>query len=886
MKRHIFVGAMVFSLIMGTSVLVATQTGSVSGIVRTYEGQPISEAVVKISGDLMPGGKELVTRSDGRFRFLYLPPGQYKLVVSHPKMMEMTLEIRVALEKDTQVEVIMFEALETEIQVTAVAPLLDLKSNEISVNWLSDTIEKLPVGRSFSSLFQLAPGVADNLSFGPHAGGNRQDNVYLYDGANITNPHFGYLGADFNQNDIEEVDFKRGGISAEFGRAIGMVVNAITKSGSNEIRGNLRVIVDPKALTYDSKDPALKRKNDTMNYAFGLGGPFVKDRLWWYASANYRRDVTSDRQNNLGVVPDAKANLFEGFIKLTFQPYPRHRIALSYRNQTAKNSNQYIGENDHPSTGADVKVGNSILLGDWNWQISHKSYFSFKAIWVKEANKIVPTKELGYDIPFNYLDPSQSGNFETAPGFILGGANQPGQYVGAYPFTDTTKYRRYEIKATFTQFLDFSGHSHLIKAGLGFEEGGENVDLVANGWGEIWYDSEGNELIARRWLKPSNQDAMGRTYSFFVQDSITVQDRLTLNLGLLMNRDEFSSKVSGQKERKKFLTFDFNKEIQPRLGFSFVVDKKTADKIYGSYGRYYNMDNKSISRSSAPNRIGRTYYGFDPVTGSLNWQWVAGNETGKVIAKDIRPTHTDEFQLGYSRPIINKWVADVWYQYRHTTDIIEDFAQIKYPDPDDWIYDNYPGAFRKYSAINFQLEKKAARDKWSFTASYTYSKMWGNWDIDYSGEAVYYQSSWVGDGPGLYPEEPNRTGRLYGDRPHVVKIFSTWQLLHNTIVGAYFRAQSGHAWQALERCYWGPYLAYHEPAGSRRTPTWYNLDLQLQHILSLYGKYRMTLELRAMNLFNNQTVLEYDARYDMPTFLKPISYAEPGRFIFTVHVNF
>lgn len=891
MKNKILLSGFVILLFLSLNVLYAQETGSVSGVVKSYEGQLLENATVKISGAFLPAGRQMVTKSDGKFRFLYLTPGKYTLQVTLQGMLDMTLDVRVDLNRDTQVTAIMFSVLEEEVEVTAVAPDVDVKSSEITTNWKAEDVEVLPLGRSYSSLFQLAPGVAENQSFAPNAGGNRQDNVYLYDGANITNPHWGTLSANFNQFDVEEVEFKRGGITAEFGRASGMVVNAITKSGSNKLSGNLRFIYDPAAFTAETKDPELKRKNDTMNFSFGLGGPLLKDKLWWYISGRYLRDVLKDRHNNLGDVPDAKTNRYELFGKLSYRPLPNHHFAVNYRHQPYDITNSGIGVNDHRDTAYNDEGLNRIIMLSWNWQISKSSYFDVKFVRVDQNGTSKPVKYIGYDVPFNPVDPSQSGEFLTTSEFIVGGSTESGQYVGVAPHVyNKGDYTRNDIKLVFTQFLDFPGHSHLIKAGFGYDDGSELLDRERNGWGQIrvWSsDPAATSRFRARYYTPQTQDSHGATYSVFVQDSVTIADRITLNLGVLLNRDEFWTETE-ELGKEKFLTFDFTDEIQPRLGFSIVTDRHVGDKIYGSYGRYNNMDNKSISRAAAPIRLHYTCTFFNSA-GEATSEYVYAAETGKKIDPDIKPTHTDEFIAGYSRPIMANWVVDLWFQYRHTKDIIEDFPHIKYPKPKDWIYDNYPGAYRKYKAFCIQLEKKYANN-WSLVANYSWSRLEGNWDLDYSAGAIYYASSWIGDGPGLYigdetPEERNREGLLYGDRTHVFKLFAYWRLLENTVIGGYFRAQSGSAWQANEKTYYGNYLGYAEKAGSRRTPAWYNLDLQLQQVFPL-GEFDITLEARLMNVFNTQTVTAYDNRIDQPTFPDPIAYAYPTGFVLSAYINF
>ena len=87
--------------------------------------------------------------------------------------------------------------------MSAVEPLVDVRSTEVSFNFTSDTLNSLPLDCMYRGLFQLIPGVADNRSpIGPSAGGSRQDSTYLIDGANITSPLFGYLSTEVNELDI------------------------------------------------------------------------------------------------------------------------------------------------------------------------------------------------------------------------------------------------------------------------------------------------------------------------------------------------------------------------------------------------------------------------------------------------------------------------------------------------------------------------------------------------------------------------------------------------------------------------------------------------------------------------------------------------------------
>lgn len=168
----------VFSLIFGLCLLfssifpqAAGTRGSVSGVVRSTEGVTLAQAKVRISGPLLPAGREYITTENGVFRFASLIPGKYKLEITHPEMIDLTLEVIVSLDRETQVEAIMVPVgrVEEEVTVTAAAPLVDTKSTEISTNIDSRTIQSLPLGRTYASLIALAPGVAGGRL---NAGGN------------------------------------------------------------------------------------------------------------------------------------------------------------------------------------------------------------------------------------------------------------------------------------------------------------------------------------------------------------------------------------------------------------------------------------------------------------------------------------------------------------------------------------------------------------------------------------------------------------------------------------------------------------------------------------------------------------------------------------------
>src|SRR5262245_4121233 len=302
-------------------VAQAADTGSISGLVVDRDGQPVADATATITGDRLPSGRSVTTGASGLYQFEYLIPGEYTIQIAKAGVTGSRRAAVVEVGRDTQVDVVLGLTVSETLTVTAAQPVVDVRSTEVSFNFKGDTLNSLPIERTYRGLFQLIPGVADNRSpVGPSAGGSRQDSTYLIDGANITNPNFGYLSTEVNELDISEVNLKRAGINAEFGRTSGSVINAVSRSGSNQLSGVGRIDALPVALVGAYKlPPSLLNAGVTpgtfrdtlltsdLSPAFGIGGPLIPNRAFFYGSARAFRQIKWDRVNKVGTnLPDEK----------------------------------------------------------------------------------------------------------------------------------------------------------------------------------------------------------------------------------------------------------------------------------------------------------------------------------------------------------------------------------------------------------------------------------------------------------------------------------------------------------------------------------------------------------------------------------------------------
>ena len=838
--------ALVVTLVASlASSALAQETGSISGVVFDQGGVAVADAVVKLTGAALPGGRTTTSGVGGEYRFLLLVPGDYIVEVEKTGTGTSRRNVVVEVAKDTQTDLVLGLNVQEDVTVTAAVPDVDLKSTEVNFNYKVETFQNLPLARSYAGLFQLIPGVAENNSFAPSGGASRQDNTYLVDGVNITNPGFGYLSTEVNGLDIVEFNVKRGAITAEFGRASGFVTNAITRSGTNELHGGVRFEATPKEFTAESKDPTLKNTRDQYVTSLSAGGPIVRDSLFWYASGRFQRTTDTDRVNRVGPVPDREISVNEGFGKVTYAPTQGHFLTGSYRHRPTDDQFAGIGTFDAPEVATDNEGTNRVATGVWNWFAGQRTTLEVKYLHMDEQSESVARTDLGPRGAFDVNNLPAMGMYTDPQGFVRGGAQL---------LLNRQNYSRDEIKATVTQYLDFKGTSHQIKGGFGFDEGTEDLTRISNAWGAVTYVQTNTQAQARYYPEQPSQLSPGRTWSLFVQDNITIGQRLTVNAGLLLNRDEFIQELASSNT---FLTFGFGDEIQPRLGVNYNLRKDAGDKVYFNYGRYYSMDQKSSARSLAPNRLFTNLALFNRTTGAVISNGPESNTTGKVL-RPMDPTFMDEFTVGYATPIFTEWSLDVFYLHRDTDNFIEDFPTVL--PASTFNVGNIANAERKYQTVGVELNRRLTNE-WSMNASYAWSRLEGNFDLDYAATAVFNTSSILQDGPGVFVEDRNRYGPLSQDRPHVFKLFMTFVPLPKITLGGYLRAQSGTPFEARGQDWYGGYRRYLEPAGTSRTESWANFDFLAAYRFALGARAGVRVEGRVLNLINTQKALTLDNRY-------------------------
>jgi hypothetical protein len=243
-----------------------------------------------------------VTGANGDYRLPALPPGAYTLKFDLSGMQSVTRKAQVQLAQDTVADAKLGVGLQETVTVTAEASLIDRESATITSGLSSQEITTLPVGQDYRDLQKLIPGVqySQDITRGPSAGGSGQDNVYQFDGVNVTLPLFGTLSAEPASHDIAQVTVVKGGARAvDFDRAGGFAMDSVSKSGTSKYSGQLSYQLQSAGMSSDLNSGVRSRyEQDRSWFNVNLGGPVVKDRLYFYGSYYRPTKSRENRSNN------------------------------------------------------------------------------------------------------------------------------------------------------------------------------------------------------------------------------------------------------------------------------------------------------------------------------------------------------------------------------------------------------------------------------------------------------------------------------------------------------------------------------------------------------------------------------------------------------------
>jgi hypothetical protein len=495
-----------------------------------------------------------------------------------------------------------------------------------------------------------------------------------------------------------------------------------------------------------------------------------------------------------------------------------------------------------------------------------------------------------------------------------------------------------------------SGWRHDLHAGFQWYKDSEDLERSSNGWGAItvpggrlptvglpgqpaYYVAT---YLARASGAVNSIHSEFESFNFEVNDTMSWQN-LSVNVGFLFSKDDLfgqglredSSTLSGfvAAPGNKYLMYSipYSKMIQPRIGATWAYDGQNT--IYGSWA-VYTPAASSLPRAASWDRniLGASVDTFFDANGVLYGSRFVESSSGKLFVDDMTPRTVNEILAGTSRQFGRGLSGRAYFRYREGSHFWEDtnnnariaFAPPATIGPDDtpipkelyipdlsaqlaqigsgssYVIAELDGAYTRFYEIS--LEGEWRTQKTYLRGSYTYSDYWGNFDQDNSTTAndqnIFIGSSNIADGAGRQLWD-FKDGTLRGDRPHMLKLYGYYMVPWAASVGAYVIAQSGQPWETWS---YEPYRAlttstsdtnrYAETAGSRRTPTHYQLDLNYTQNFKFQKRYGVQIGVDLYNVFNKQTPYDYQPSVHSSLYGQPRLYMSPRRIQLAARFQF
>jgi hypothetical protein len=945
--------------------LLAQQTGTIRGTVTATDGAVLPGATVEARSEVLPGPRVTVTGTLGDYRLPALPPGSYTLTFELSGLESVTRQAEVQLAQETVADVALgVGALEETVTVTAEVSVIDKDSATIASTLSSDQIEGLPVGQEYRDLVKLIPGVqyTQDQTRGPSAGGSGQDNVYQFDGVNVTLPLFGTLSAEPASHDIAQVTVVKGGARAVgFNRSGGFSIDSVSKSGTSEFHGQIGFQLQSAGMASDVKDGSPSEYEQARNWlTANLGGPIIKDKLYFYGSY-YRPDRSRENRANLyGELPDYDRTRNEGFGKLTFTPSSSILLNVSYRESHRVDTSDLFEDREAPTTGTGNEARLKIGTAEGSWIISPRSFLTFKYTHFVNETQGRPDNLAGFDIstaPGTRLDVASldTQGWFNVPTLVSG---QAAYNAFAQPLIDRYGYVEngvrvgggdvgYGSQIDADDFFRDAGQigynitlgSHDIHIGYQRYTDSEDLTRSSNGWGSISVPGgrtsfEGAPIYYQASFQQQTTGLVPtihseyRSQGFELNDTIRLKD-WTFNLGVFASNDtlygqglrEDSSVLSGYVlapgTKYKMYETPFSKMIQPRLSATWAYNGK--DTLYASYAKS-NPASSSLPRAASWDRnLARTIQAYFDEDGVLFATDAVRSSSGKLFVEDMTPRAIEEFLVGTARQLNANWSGRLYARHRRGSHFWEDTnnnarqrfnpppgipQELFIPDLNDrrdqigsgssYVIAELDGAYTRYWEVSLESEWRG--EKTFVRGSYTWSHYYGNFDQDNSttdnDQNIFMGSSNIADGAGRQLWN-FRDGDLRGDRPHMLKVYGTHLLSWNASAGFYAFYQSGQPWELWS---YEPYVdltgstsdttRYAEPAGSRRSDSHWQLDLNYSQNLELGERLNLQITADLFNVFDKQTGYDIDPKEHNTGFGDPRHYFDPRRLQVAVRLRF
>jgi hypothetical protein len=795
-------------------------TGSMRGQVVAKSGEPIAGIPAIISGHDLLGSRSASTDSQGFFQVLALPPGVYSVRISRIGSRLVLLEdVAVGLGQTTSLPTITLEESPIQLEpvrVTAPRLSIDALHTDIGATLSAADYAELPGDRDYKSMMSILPHANESNRGDPInvAGATGLENMYYVDGVNVTTPLKAETGTGLPYNFVRAVEVKTGAYQAQYGNALGALVNAVTYSGTNDFEANIFAYGTHSGLRARPRAEPTLRESKAASYDIGLrvSGPVLRDRIWYSAAYNPRVDRVAREIQGQGEFTDrTNSRFFAG--KLTWQSSPATEIQLSaFGDPTGRHA---------VAVPSGAPAGLTPLNPD--------PYLTRlrRGGWVRALHVTRTFGERG----LLEASLSRSDSRQTTEGETEVARTTPrvvDQFTrtisGGMGIVENSTMARSSAMLRGT----VSARSHTVVIGGELEDAAANRSVYTNAGFRVQRDALGRFMA---FTEGGGGEFHNRMPISYLQDSWRVTEGFTLNVGTRWSSQTLYG-ASGRVAQR------FPNELQPRVGFIWQLGESKSQALFGSVGRFYQqLPLNLVSLFYVDHAFLISFYSTDPrqpgaVADSVSDFSSLESDAPRNIPH-VNAEHFDEISLGYER-VVGK-------SARVTARLIRRELRSSYqwgfgpqgivfgtPGKGDFAF--LPKPVRRYSGLELTAsgETRSVR----YRSSYVLSRNWGN----YTG---YYEPDFGFANPGgnagfIAPHQAvNSEGLLPNDRTHVFKLSGETNLPGGVNTGITFSWESGSplnefapsptAGLAIQR-------AFVVPRGSAgRTPSLWDASVRLAY---------------------------------------------------------
>jgi hypothetical protein len=811
------IALMFLMLALAMPALAQEQRASIEGIVKDATGAVMPGVTVEAKNEAVGLVVTAVTDANGVYRFPALSSGIWDLTATLSGFNTASQpDVPLSLGQIKKVDFTLAVAGVAEsVQVTAESPLVDVKQSARSTSIRNEQIDLLPKGRDFTSLVTQAPGANNEGKLGGLSidGASAGENRFIIDGIETTNLQNGTQGASLIVDFVEEVQVKSSGYTAEYGGATGGVINAVTKSGSNSLRGSALFNFQGDVLE-SSYRPILRRDvldNSKAQYqtypedeytrmepGFALGGPLLRDKMWFFGA--YQPALTTTTRT---VDPSTSGNPRANTFNNIEQNQTRHYLSANTTAQIGNNIRTRVAYNNNwskregllpaqsgtdPTTtlyDIDRTFPNWSISANLDWVATQQLYFG-----VRGGYYLSDFYDDGVPDTIRYL--YSRGN--------VGLANVPSAFQAASGFsnvpTNNSATRDKQSRAFFqsdaTWYVNAAGQ-HTFKGGVQVDHvvndvlSGEQRNLVRLQWDASlsgqrgaygYYQVRSNGAQPQKGFITEGAASTNNVGLFF-QDAWTVNNKLTINAGIRTEQEKVPTYVTGDPTLPKYgVEWGFADKLAPRLGFAYDIKGDGRWKVYGSWGIFYDIFKLELPRGSWGGDKWLEYYytldtydyntlvksGCPPacggtlIRGPIDFRHVSFGSD--YIEPDLKPMKSQELSFGFDHQLSSVMAIGVRYVHKQLDKAIEDTGALDAQQNEIYIIAN-PG----FGLTKFAFEgvdyPKAVRDYDS--VEFVWNKLLAN---NWSLRTSYMWSRLYGNYSGLSQSDEN--GRT---SPNVGRVF-------------------------------------------------------------------------------------------------------------------